>query len=47
MASQLGKRYHCQVCETEVLCVKAGQGALTCCDQEMETQEPRQIPSSD
>lgn len=47
MASQLGKRYQCQVCNTEVLCVKSGEGALTCCDQEMKIQEPRQIPSSD
>ena len=47
MASQLGKRHRCAVCETEVLCVKAGEGAITCCGQEMETQDPRQIPSSD
>ena len=47
MASQLGKRYRCQVCGTEILCVKAGEGAVTCCGQEVEIQEPRPIPSSD
>ncbi|MCJ7743829.1 MAG: hypothetical protein MUO99_04630, partial [Dehalococcoidales bacterium] len=26
VASQLGKRYRCKVCGTEVLCVKAGEG---------------------
>jgi len=47
MASQLGKRYRCQKCGTEILCTKAGDGAVTCCDQEMELQEPRPLPSSD
>jgi len=47
MASQLGKRYHCTKCDTEVLCTKAGEGVVTCCGQEMEVQQPRQIPSSD
>ncbi len=47
MASQLGKRYRCQVCGTEILCVKSGQGTTTCCGQETQIQEPRPIPSSD
>ena len=47
MANQLGKRYRCAVCGTEVLCTKAGGGAIVCCAQEMEAQEPRPIPSSD
>ena len=47
MASQLGKRYRCTVCETEILCVKSGDGTATCDGQEMEVQEPRAIPSSD
>ena len=47
VASQLGKRYRCEVCGTEVLCVKSGQSLATCCDQEMKIQEPRSIPSSD
>ncbi|MFC1901792.1 hypothetical protein ACFLX3_02570 [Chloroflexota bacterium] len=47
MASQLGKRYRCQICGTEALCTKAGEGKLTCCGQEMEVQEAKAIPSSD
>ncbi|NLE08503.1 MAG: hypothetical protein GX631_04530 [Dehalococcoidales bacterium] len=47
MASQLGKRYRCEVCGTEILCVKAGEGVMTCCDKEMKVQEPRTIASSD
>ncbi|MFC2010979.1 desulfoferrodoxin [Chloroflexota bacterium] len=47
MASQLGKRYRCQVCGTEILCVKSGEGVVTCCSQEMEIQEARVLPSSD
>lgn len=47
MASQLGKRYRCKVCGTEALCVKAGDGALICCEQAMELQEAKSVPSSD
>jgi desulfoferrodoxin-like iron-binding protein len=47
MASQLGKRYRCSKCGTEILCTKAGEGTPTCCGQEMQVQEPRPIPSSD
>ena len=47
MASQLGKRYTCEVCGTEILCVKAGDGGVTCCDQEIAIQEPKTVPSSD
>ncbi|HUT96970.1 MAG: hypothetical protein MUO17_05710 [Dehalococcoidales bacterium] len=47
MASQLGKRYRCTKCGTEILCTKAGEGTPSCCGQEMELQEPRLVPSSD
>ena len=45
--SQLGKRYRCEECGTEVLCTKAGEGTPVCCDKEMKIQEPRPLPSSD
>lgn len=45
--SQLGKRYKCESCGTEVLCTKAAEGVLSCCDKEMKVQEPRPLPSSD
>lgn len=47
MANQLGKRYRCAKCGTEVLCTKAGEGTATCCDQPMQAQEAKPIPSSD
>jgi len=45
--SQLGKRYRCEECGTEILCTKAGEGTPVCCDKEMQVQEPRPLPSSD
>jgi len=45
--SQLGKRYRCEVCGTEILCTKAGVGKVECCGKEVETQEPKALPSSD
>jgi hypothetical protein len=45
--SQLGKRYRCSICGTEILCTKAGEGTVFCCDKEMEVQEPKPLPSSD
>jgi len=47
MANQLGKRYRCAKCGTEVLCTKGGDGVVSCCGQEMEVQQPRTVPSSD
>lgn len=47
MANQLGKRYRCTVCGTEVLCTKAGTGVAICCNVEMEVQQPKPVPSSD
>ena len=47
MANQLGKRYRCSKCGTEILCTKAGDGVASCDGQEMEAQEPRPLPSSD
>jgi hypothetical protein len=47
MPSQLGKRYVCEVCGTEALSTKAGEGTLMCHDKEMKIQEARPIPSSD
>ena len=43
MASQLGKRYKCAKCGTEVLCTKAGAGQMECCGEEMKTQEAKPI----
>lgn len=47
MANPLGKRFLCEVCKSEVLITKAGDGELECCDQQMTMQQPRPLPSSD
>lgn len=47
MANTLGKRYRCEVCNTEVLCTKQGSGQIVCCGKEMTEQQPRPLPSSD
>ena len=47
MANQLGKRYRCEICGTEVLCTKKGDGTAVCCDQAMTLVQPRTLPSSD
>jgi len=45
--SQLGKRYRCETCNTEILSTKAGDGAPLCCEKEMEVQDPKPVASSD
>lgn len=45
--SQLGKRYECKECGTIVLCTKASDCDPSCCDKEMEVQQPKKKPSSD
>ena len=47
MANVLGKRYQCEKCGTEVLCNKAGEGALECCELTMKIKEAKPLPSSD
>ena len=47
MSNQLGRRYECEVCETLVLCTKAGEGAVRFHDNDMVVQQPRKLPSSD
>jgi len=47
MPNQLGKRYRCEICGTEVLITKAGEGQVECCGQPMQVQQPRPLPSSD
>jgi desulfoferrodoxin-like iron-binding protein len=35
VANQMGKRYVCAVCGSELLVTKAGAGTLVCCGQPM------------
>lgn len=45
--SQLGKRYSCETCGTQILCTKAAAPNPECCGKEMEVQQPKKTPSSD
>jgi len=47
MPNQLGKRFQCESCGTEVLCIKAGEGAVECCGQAMALLQPKVLPSAD
>ncbi len=47
MANQLGKRFQCEDCGTEVLCIKAGDGNVHCCSKQMELMQPKVLPSAD
>ncbi|HEY8692242.1 MAG TPA: desulfoferrodoxin [Chloroflexota bacterium] len=47
MANQLGKRYSCEVCGSEVLCTKAGEGVVHCCGKAMQLKQPRPLASAD
>ena len=48
MGNQLGKRYVCEVCGTEVLCTKGSdREGVECDDKLMVLQEARALPASD
>ncbi len=47
MPNQLGKRFQCETCKTEVLCIKAGDGSVECCGVSMELMQPKVLPSAD
>lgn len=44
---QVGKRYRCDECGSEALVTKASQGGLTCCEAEMQLQQPKKTASAD
>ena len=47
MPNQLGKRFQCEVCGTEVLCIKPGEGGVHCCGVAMKLLQPKVLPSAD
>jgi len=47
MPNPLGKRFTCEVCKSEVLITKSGDGDVECCDKAMTMLQPRPLPSSD
>ena len=44
---QVGKRYQCESCGTELLVTKPADGDLSCCDAPMELVKPKQTASAD
>ena len=45
--NQVGKRFKCESCASEVLVTKAGDGELQCCGAAMEMVKPKQTASAD
>lgn len=45
--NELGKRYRCAACGSEVLCLKAGDGRFECHNQVMTPVQQAPVPSSD
>ena len=39
VANQVGKRYQCGKCGTEMIVTKGGDGQLSCCGQPMEQKQ--------
>ena len=39
MANQVGKRYQCTKCNTEMIVTKGGTGGLACCGQPMQQKQ--------
>lgn len=47
MALQVGKRYRCEECNTEVLVTKPSDTTLSCCGADMPLVEPKKTASAD
>lgn len=47
MVNQLGKRYVCPHCATQLLVVKPGGGTLECHGEPMAVDAPKPLPASD
>lgn len=47
MPNQLGKRLECTSCGTEVMCTKAGEGTIECCNEEMQLKKAVALPTAD
>lgn len=45
--NKLGKRYRCDTCGVEILCVQAGPGRFACHGRPMEVIELAPLPASD
>ena len=43
---QVGKRYQCESCGTELLITKPSYGELSCCGKPLELPQPQQTASA-
>jgi desulfoferrodoxin-like iron-binding protein len=46
-SNQPGRRYRCEVCGTELMCLKRGAGRFICHGQKMVVVELQALPASD
>jgi hypothetical protein len=46
-SNQLGKRYECPTCGTELLCTRRGAGRFECHGAPMQVKSVQPLPSSD
>lgn len=46
-SNQVGKRYECESCGSQIICVKPGQGRFSCHGKPMGLLEAKPLPSSD
>jgi hypothetical protein len=47
MANEIGKRYVCAHCATQLLVAKGGEGTLECHGEPMQIETPKPLPASD
>ncbi len=47
MSNKIGKRYTCEKCASEVICVKKGDGEFSCHGTPMTMVSAKPLPSSD
>lgn len=47
MSNLLGKRYGCETCKTEALCLLGGQGTFVCCNAPMVEVQTEPLPAAD
>jgi desulfoferrodoxin-like iron-binding protein len=47
MTNQIGKRYVCAHCSTQLLVVRPGSGQLECHGEPMTIEVPKPLPASD
>jgi desulfoferrodoxin-like iron-binding protein len=47
MIPELGKRFRCDTCGAQVICLAAGTGELRCCGESMVRNDAKPLPAAD